>query len=189
MKSLVTKVDLVTGGNKGIGRSIVRKLANSGATVAFTYHKGTAKAKVLEAEIIESRLEAIAIKINTSDSAEIKTAIEQVIAKYGRIDILVNCAGSMIPKKTLQDVNRKDLEKTWQKSLFGAAHMISQLTPYMEDGGRIITIGNCAEQHSRFVSTGSFAAARETLSIYNRFWSKKLAKKKYNGQYCSVWIY
>ena len=177
MKSLVTKVALVTGGNKGIGRGIVRKLADSGAIVVFTYHKGDAKAKVLEAEIIESRGEAIAIKINTSESEEIKTVIERIITKYGRIDILVNCAGSLIPRKMPPNSSKKDLEKIWKKSLFDAAQMVSQLTPYLEDEGRIITIGNFAEQNSDFVMTGNYAAAKENLGIYTRFWSKKLAKK------------
>jgi 3-oxoacyl-[acyl-carrier protein] reductase len=177
MKSLVTKVALVTGGNKGIGPIIVKKLAEGGATVAFTYCKGTAKAKDLEAEIIESRFEAIAIKTNTSSNEEIKAAIDQIIAKYGRIDILVNCAGSLIPKKTPPDASEEILAKIWQRSLFGAAQMVNQLTPYLSDGGRIITIGSYAEQHSGFVFTGNYATARETLAIYNRYWSQKLAKK------------
>lgn len=80
MKSLVTKVALVTGGNKGIRPGIVRKLAESGATVAFTYCKGTFNAKVLEPEIIESCVEAIAITTNTSNNEEIKAAICQIIA-------------------------------------------------------------------------------------------------------------
>lgn len=177
MKSLVTKVALVTGGNKGIGPGIVRKLADCGATVIFTYSKGSAKAKVLEAEIIESRVEAVAIKANTSNSEEIKIAIDQIIAKYGKIDILVNCAGSLIPKKTPVDASELALSKIWQKSLFGAAQMVSQLTPYLGTGGRIITIGTCAGHHTGFVITGNYAAARETLAIYTRYWSQKLAKK------------
>lgn len=177
MKSLVTKVALVTGGNKGIGPGIVRKLAESGANIAFTYSKGTSKAKVLEAEIIEGRAEAIAIKTNTSSTQEIKDAIDQIIAKYGRIDILVNCAGSMVPKKTPADASDEILAKIWQKSLFGAAQMVSELTPYLSDGGRIINIGSCADQHSDFVITGNYATARETLAIYTRYWSKKMSKK------------
>lgn len=177
MKSLVTKVALVTGGNKGIGPGIVRKLADSGATVAFTYAKGASKAKVLEAEIIERRVEAIAIKANTSNNEEIKATIDEIIAKYGKIDILVNCAGSLIPKKTPKDASDQALAKLWQKSLFGAAQMVSLITPYLGDGGRIITIGSCAEQHSGFVITGNYATARETLAIYTRYWSQKLAKK------------
>ena len=177
MKSLVTKVALVTGGNKGIGPGIVRKLAENGATVVFTYSKGTSKAKVLEAEIIEKRIEAIAIKANTSNKEEIKAAVDQIIAKYGRIDILINCAGSVIPKKTPHDASEQLLSRIWQKSLFGAAQMVNHLTPFLENGGRIITIGSCARQHSGFVITGNYAAARETLAIYTRYWSQKLARK------------
>lgn len=84
MKSLVTKVALVTGGNKGIGPWIVRKLADSGATVAFTYCKGTAK--VLEDEIIERRAEAVAIRTNTSDNEQVKV----IIKNYKTIEELKN---------------------------------------------------------------------------------------------------
>jgi 3-oxoacyl-[acyl-carrier protein] reductase len=110
MKSLVIKVVLVTGGNKGIGSDIVRKLADGGATVVFIYCKGTAKAKVLEAQTIERRVEAIAIKADTSDKEEIKATINQIMAKYGKIDILVNCAGSLISKNTPPDA----VIKLWQ---------------------------------------------------------------------------
>jgi 3-oxoacyl-[acyl-carrier protein] reductase len=177
MKLLVTKVALVTGGNKGIGPGIVRKLADSGAIVAFTYTKGTTKAKVLEAEIIESCVDALAIKTNTDNREQIQAAIDIILSKYGKIDILVNCAGSLIAQKKQLGDNQEDLAKKWQKSLFGAAQMVSQITPYLEAGSRIITIGSCAENQSCFVVTGNYAAAREAFNNYTRYWSQKLAKK------------
>lgn len=176
MKSLVTKVALVTGGNKGIGPGIVRKLAANGSTVVFTYSKGTSKARVLEAEIIETRVDALAIKTDTSNGEDIKCVLETIIDKYGKIDILVNCAGSFITKKKSLK-SAEELAKTWQKSLFGAVQMVSQVTPYLTEGGRIITIGSCADQESGFVVTGNYASSREALAIYTRFWSQKMAKK------------
>ncbi len=93
MKLLDQKIALVTGASRGIGKAIAETFAAHGASVAFTYKSSVEKAKVLEAQLIEQNVKAIAYQTDASDLTATNQLIDQILKDFGRIDIVVNNAG------------------------------------------------------------------------------------------------
>ena len=93
MKLLENKVALITGGSRGIGKSIVEKFVSNGCNVAFTYNKSESDAKLIESNLSEKGLKIKGFKSNAAEYKEAEILASSVIDEFGKIDILVNNAG------------------------------------------------------------------------------------------------
>src|SRR5271168_3740178 len=98
-EKLEGKIALITGGSRGIGAAIAKRLAADGAKVAITYTKGADAAASVIKEIERAGGKAIAIQADAADAGAVKAAVEKTFATFGRLDVLVNNAGTAIPKK------------------------------------------------------------------------------------------
>src|SRR5258705_3267203 len=98
-QKLAGKVAVVTGGSRGIGAAIAKRLAADGASVAITYSKGADTAASVVKEIERAGGKAIAIQADAADAKAVTAAVEKTVATYGRLDVLVNNAGTAIPKQ------------------------------------------------------------------------------------------
>src|SRR5271156_5592980 len=98
MSKLANKVALVTGGSRGIGAAIAKRLAADGANVAFTYAKDANAASAVVKAIELGGGKAIALQADAANVEAVKAAVEEAVATFGRLDVLVNNAGTAIPK-------------------------------------------------------------------------------------------
>src|ERR1700752_5337815 len=109
-QKLAGKVAVVTGGSRGIGAAIARRLATDGASVAITYTKGADAAASVIKEIERAGGKAIAIQADAADADAVKAAIEKTVATFGRLDVLVNNAGTAIPK-TFEEATLEEMDR------------------------------------------------------------------------------
>jgi len=140
MKQLAGKVALVTGGSRGIGAAIARRLAHDGAAVAFTYVNAVEHARAVAKEIDAAGGLALVIQADSADPGAVAAAVEETVAKLSRIDILVNNAGIFVGGP-LEELTAQDADHIWAvdvRAVFVASQAAAR---HMSAGGRIITIG------------------------------------------------
>src|SRR5579862_20037 len=132
------KVALVTGGSRGIGAAIAKRLAADGANVAITFAKGTDAAASVVKEIEQSGRKAIAIQADAADAKAVKAAVDKTVATFGRLDVLVNNAGTAIPK-TFEETTLEEMDRIIDINIRGVFAATQGALKHMKDGGRIIT--------------------------------------------------
>src|SRR6202522_2645815 len=116
--SLANKVALVTGGSRGIGAGIAKRLAADGASVAITYSKGADAAASVVKAIESAGGKALAIQADGTNAAAVKKAVEQTVATFGQLDVLVNNAGTAIPKP-FEEASLEELDRVIDLNLRG----------------------------------------------------------------------
>ncbi|MDH4611575.1 SDR family oxidoreductase [Pseudomonas sp. BN102] len=161
-QTLSGKVAFVTGGGRGIGAAIVRRLAREGATVAFTYQSSTAAANELAAEVAAAGGRSIALQADVADAASLTRAIDSIAQQLGKIDILVNNAGVLL-LGTLDDFSLEDFDKTLAINVRAAFVAAKAAVPHMGQGGRIINIGSCNAERMPFPGGSAYAMSKSAL--------------------------
>ncbi|EPC03054.1 3-ketoacyl-ACP reductase [Litchfieldella anticariensis FP35 = DSM 16096] len=141
MTSLKGKVALVTGGSRGIGAAIARRLASEGAKVALTFVNSEAKAQEVVTEIKASGGQALAIHADNRDAKAVEAAIDKTVAAYDGLDILVNNAGVFLIGD-ISELGLEDIDRTLEINLRASVVAAKAAARHMGEGGRIITIGS-----------------------------------------------
>jgi 3-oxoacyl-[acyl-carrier protein] reductase len=178
MSNLKDKVALVTGGSRGIGAAIVKRLAADGAAVAFTYLNAEEKAKLLVNEIENAGGRAVAIKADSADAKAAQEAVEKTVKSFGKLDILVNSAG-VSAFKTIDntDGDLQDVERLMAVNLTGVSATVRAATKYLPEGGRVISIGSTFADRLAFAGFSDYAASKAAVAAYTRGWAWDLGKK------------
>lgn len=138
---LTNQTAVVTGGSRGLGRAIARKLAEDGANIAILYAGNEAAAEETCALLAETNVMAKAYRCDVSDYEATKAAIDQILADFGQIDILVNNAG-ITRDSTIRSMKEADFDAVIDTNLKGAFHMIKHCYGHFlrRRCGRIINI-------------------------------------------------
>jgi NAD(P)-dependent dehydrogenase (short-subunit alcohol dehydrogenase family) len=145
-RNLNGKVALVTGGSRGIGAAIARRLAADGADVALTYVHGEEQARSVVAEIEAKGGRAVAIKADNRVAEAIDKAVDDAVAAFGRLDILVNSAG-IWRAAPIESLSLADFDESMEVNLRAPFVASKAAARHMGEGGRIISIGsNLAER-------------------------------------------
>src|SRR6266705_3670944 len=140
-RPLAGKVALVTGGSRGIGAAIAKRLAGDGASVAVTYSKGADAASSLVKEIERGGGKAIAIQADAADADAVRNAVEKTVTTLGRLDVLVNNAGTAIPKP-FEEASLEEMDRVFAVNVRGVFVATQAALKHMKSGGRIIMIGS-----------------------------------------------
>jgi 3-oxoacyl-[acyl-carrier protein] reductase len=146
MDDLNGRVALVTGGSRGIGAAIARRLAAEGADVALTYHSAEGPAAQVVEDIERLGRRGLAIRADSADPMAVAAAVDGVAERFGRLDILVNNAG-VFPYGPFEEVGVEELDRTLAIHVRAAFVAAQAASPHLGAGGRIISIGsNLAER-------------------------------------------
>ena len=152
-------------GRAGSAPGSAKRLAADSATVAITYTKGAEAAASVVAEIERAGGKAIAIQADAADAKGVAAAVEKTVATFGRLDVLVNNAGTAVPKPfveaTLEELNRVidiNVRGTFVTTLAALKHI--------EDGGRIIMIGSCVGERTMTPGLAAYAATKGAIKMF-----------------------
>jgi 3-oxoacyl-[acyl-carrier protein] reductase len=166
-KQLEGKVALVTGGSRGIGAAIAKRLARDGAQVAITYTKGADAAAAVVASIEGAGGKAIAIQADAADAAAVKAAVEKTVAGFGGLDVLVNNAGTAIPTK-FEDATVEDLDRVIDINVRGVFYATQAALKHLRQGGRIINIGSCVGERMMTPGLVAYAATKGAVKMFTQ---------------------
>ncbi len=176
MSKLGGKVALVTGASRGIGAAIAKRLAADGASVAITYAKDTKAAAAVVGAIENSGGKAIAIQADAADPKAIQAAIEKVVATLGRIDVLVNNAGTAIPNP-FEETTLEEMDHMIDLNFRGVMVATQATLKHMNDGGRIIMIGSCLGERNMTPGLVAYAATKGAVKMFTQGLSREVGSR------------
>jgi 3-oxoacyl-[acyl-carrier protein] reductase len=159
---LKNKRALVTGGSRGIGAAIVRRLASQGADVALTYASRAeqAEATVQAAKAFGGRV--LAIQADSADAAALVAAVDRTAQELGGLDILVSSAGIAVIEP-IDNFRLEDFDRTMAVNVRAAFVAVQAAIKHMTAGGRIITIGSCNAERMPFAGGSVYAMSKAAL--------------------------
>ncbi|MGB2672820.1 MAG: 3-oxoacyl-ACP reductase family protein [Candidatus Acidiferrum sp.] len=175
-KRLEGKVALVTGGSRGIGAGIAKRLAADGAAVAITYARDADGAASVVKAIEQTGGKAIAIQADAVDADAIKRAVEKTVSTLGGIDVLVNNAGTVIPKK-FEEATLEELDRVFNVNVRGTMVATQAALKDMKSGGRIIMIGSCVGERMMTPGLVSYSATKGAVKMFTQGLSREVGSR------------
>jgi 3-oxoacyl-[acyl-carrier protein] reductase len=176
MSKLANEVALVTGGSRGIGAAIAKRLAADGAAVAITYAKdGKAASDVVEA-IKREGGKAVAIQADAADADAVNAAVEKTVATFGRLDVLVNNAGTAIPK-TFEETTLAEMDRVIDINVRGTLVATQAALKHMKSGGRIISIGSAVGERVQVPGLVAYSATKGAVKIFTQALSREVGSR------------
>lgn len=176
MDRLHGKVALVTGGSRGIGAAIARRLGADGANVALTFVQAADRAGEVVAEIERSGGRGLALEADAADPDAILRAVEDTVAELGRLDILVNNAGAF-PTGRLEEVSLEEVDRTLALHTRGPYLAAQAAVSHMGAGGRIISIGSCFVERVPYPGLSLYAMSKAALAGLTKGLARDLGER------------
>jgi len=175
-KPLGSKVALVTGGARGVGREIVRKLAREGADIAFIYGASAGSADAVVKEVTALGVKARGYHAELTKPETLPDIVPQVLRDFGRIDILVNCAG-VFSVGMIGDVSFAEYERVMRINLDSVFYLTSEVAKTMEPGSRVICISSTLAERAGGPGVSIYNASKSGVSSLARSWAADLGAK------------
>ncbi|MDR6592750.1 3-oxoacyl-ACP reductase family protein [Saccharothrix longispora] len=170
------RVALVTGGSRGIGAAVALRLARDGADVVLTYQHAAEAASAVVAEIEAGGRRALAVRADSGDRDAATAAVERVVDRFGRIDVLVNNAGALrvgpigeLGPAEFEEVVAVNVRAPFLASRAAAAHMTA--------GGRIVNIGSNVAERVTFPGFSLYALSKSALVGLTRGLARELGPR------------
>jgi 3-oxoacyl-[acyl-carrier protein] reductase len=175
-RKLEGKIALVTGGSRGIGAAIAKRLSADGASVAITYAKDADSASSVVKAIEQAGGKAIAIQADAADAEAVKSAVEKAVATLGRIDVHVNNAGTAVPKK-FEDTTLEELDRLIDINVRGVFVTTQTALKHMNDGVRIIMIGSCVGERVMTPGLVPYSATKGAVKMFTQGLSREVGDR------------
>jgi glucose 1-dehydrogenase len=178
---LAGKVALVTGASLGIGRGCAIALAVDGADVVVNYNSSAAAAAVVVREIESLGRRAFAWQANVADRARVAAMIDETVARFGRIDVVVSNAYQSVREPFL-DISPEGLQRTLDVSMFGAFHVCQLGAREMVkrgDGGKIVVVSSVHAEHP-FGGSTAYNMAKSAIDAMALTMASELAPHRIN---------
>jgi 3-oxoacyl-[acyl-carrier protein] reductase len=173
MSKLAKKVALVTGGSRGIGAAIAKRLAADGASVAITYTKGADAAASVVKAIEAAGGKAIAIQADAANPGAVTAAVDKTVATFGGLDVLVNNAGTAIPK-AFEQTTLEEIDSMFNLNVRGVFVATQEALKHMKSGGRIITIGSCVGERMMTPGLVAYSATKGAVKMFTQGLSREV---------------
>jgi len=167
---------LVTGGSRGIGAAIAKRLAADGARVAITYAKDANSASAVVKAIEEAGGKALPIKADAADIKAIQAAVEETVEVFGQLDVLVNNAGTAIPKP-FEETTLEEIDHMINLNFRGTLVATQAALKHMKSGGRIIMIGSCVGERTMTPGMVAYSATKGAVKMFTQGLSREVGSR------------
>jgi 3-oxoacyl-[acyl-carrier protein] reductase len=175
-KPLSKKVALVTGGSRGIGAAIVRRLTKDGARVAFTYNASEKAAKALIKEVSKNGANARAYRADAAAPKSLARLVGRILSDFGGLDILVNNAGTFLGGR-IGEVKIADYERLMRINIDAVFVLTNAAVKVMKAGARIINISSVLGERASGPDMGVYNASKFAVTGFSRSWAKDLGSR------------
>ncbi|MFL5220961.1 MAG: SDR family oxidoreductase [Microvirga sp.] len=170
------KVAIVTGGDSGIGRAVAVLFAREGANVAIMYLNEGEDARETERLVKAEGRDCLAIAGDVGDAGFCEKAVEQVIDRFGRLDVLVNNAAEQHPQKDIDKVTPEQIERTFRTNIFGYFFMTQAALPHLKKGAAIVNTTSVTAYRGS-PELLDYSATKGAIVAFTRSLAKKLVEK------------
>ncbi|WP_336081906.1 3-oxoacyl-ACP reductase family protein [Nocardia sp. SSK8] len=175
-RTLDGKIAFVTGGSRGIGAGVVRRLAADGAAVTFTYQSSAEAADELVKSVHESGGTAHAVKVDSGDAEALRAAVRAVAAEHGGLDILVNNAG-LGHFGPFEEISAEAYDRLLAVNLNAVFHASQEAVRAMPAGGRIITIGSVNAERNPVPGASIYALTKAGVAGFAKALAREVGAK------------
>ena len=170
------KVAIITGGDSGIGRSVAVLFAREGADVAILYLDQHQDADQTRKVVEEQGRICLTFAGDVADRDVCRKVVDETLAKFGKLDILVNNAAEQHPQKGLEDISEEQWEKTFRTNIFGMFQMTKAALPHLKEGASIINTTSVTA-YKGSPQLLDYSATKGAITAFTRSLSLNLAER------------
>lgn len=173
---LAGKVAIITGGDSGIGRACAVLFAREGADLALVYLEEGEDARITEAAVRGEGREVLLLKGDVADKIFCDGVVEKTLARFGRLDVLVNNAAEQHPRDEVTDISPEQLQKTFATNIFGYIYLTQAALPYLKAGASIVNTASVTAYRGS-PTLLDYSATKGAIVSFTRALSGNLADK------------